>query len=488
MKVRLMKYARIVLLFVLLVVLIVSVMRTPGCDLTEVPPPSDANLTQGLDETPISVVGFTAQVPISRLKKLAEERIPLQLVDETRTKRWKGKFLGIKTSTKAKLTLRIERRGKLKVKAQGNELQLIVPMKFKARIKGRSSIRPNTSTHGRFTVTVKVRLGIAPNWEPQVKVVGDYQWDKKPRVGSGIFSVDISDEVGDKLEEALTKGAEKLEEDLREDLDLRPKAEKAWLELQQPRQLSDDQPIWLVTEPESIHLAPLDTVGGNLQLSFALAARLKTVLGEPSVPETLIPLPALSPEIPQDRQFLIDLPIAADYAVLESLLMERLEDRELKLREGTAQIKAVHVYGSSGQLVVGADFSAQAPWRVLDSQGSFWLMGRPEFDPLTETLVIRDLDFTRRVNNPLVWTASWVLQDRLRAELRQRSVFSLSERITQARQKLVDKIADLGDEEWQVDGEVYELTVVDIEPRGERLLLRLRTKGRIEAEWQPERL
>ena len=480
--------SRLRLPFAVAGLLVVVLVALPTCNSDLTAPPTPGGVAVFNDELPLSVITLNARVPVATLQELAEKEIPHMLVNEERRERWKGKFLGIKTSVSADVMLRVERRGKPTVKFNKDELRLQVPLKFKARIKFRGGVRPNTSSHGRFTVEARLKLGINPDWKPNVHVEGGYVWDKKPRIGSGPISVDISEVVGEQLDKAIGRGAEKLEESLEEDLQLRKKAQKAWRKLQQPKQLSKDGPVWLLVKPESIHLQPLHRDGEDVRMAFALAARLHTLLGELPAQGEEIPLPNLSPSLPAGDGFVIDIPVSAGYAPLEKLLMKKAAGRRIDLSGGELQVTDTSVYGSNGRLVIGAGFTASVPWRLLDTQGRVWVMGRPEYDPVSESLVVRDLDFTRRVNNPLVWTASWVLQDRLRSALRQRSVFPLHEEIAEARADLLEEIQELGDEEWKIDGSISELGVVAIEPLADRLYLRLRTRGHISGEWIPEEL
>lgn len=473
---------RIVALILLLLGLLwylLPLFLPAGWDITQRPPRSEEPMI--LDQPPISFISVPVTLPLAEIERLANEEIPKVLTDKHERKRWKTRVLGIKMSTSANIRTYVERTGPVRIAGRGERLRMAIPIFFKARAKLRGAIRPSVSTDGNLTVFADLLLGFTEDWQPRVDVDPSFEWSEKPEIDLGPFDVRISDLVGDELEDLLEDKAQDLEEDAREELAIIKEAEEEWAELHEPRELSDDPPVWLRIDPQEVFLKPIRSDQENVYLGFGITARLSTSVGPKPEPSPLKPLPPLRQDLPAEQGFAIHLPVFAGYKDIDEELNENYVGRAIELGQGGALTPSnFEVYASAGNLVLGVSFAARTPGRILDTRGTVYLTGKPVFDQETEELRIENFRFTRLVDNPLVRTATWVLQDTLREELKQRLVFNLAEQVADAKTDLNEYLNQPLDEHFALRGNIEKLTITDIQPHSQGLAIDLLAAGELE--------
>lgn len=449
-----------------------------GHDITE--PPAADIASPSSQPAALSHIALPISIPLAELASYANQKIPEVLVKDREHKRYKKRALGIPITIKGRFTSLVKRTGPVTVGRHGNLLELQAPLFFEMRFKGSDPFDPDVSSKGRVRLKLRLALGMNEDWQPTLKVYPRYQWLGKPRLKLGPFRLDAKDVLGEALEDRLEELARELEKDVRESAGLKANAAARWHELHQVRQLGgDDSPAWLMVDPQAAYFAPVQVTDTDLELQFALAARLTTLVGEVLPPPVPKPLPALIIGPPPEQGFRIQLPVSLNYAGLEQELRQRYSGKPFSMEQGEVTPEDFRIYSAGDSLVLGAKLKARAPGKLLNSNGWVYLQGRPVYDNESRQLQVVDLDFTRRLDNWLVSGASWLLQENLREHLGQALHYDFSAKIEAAKASIDQRINRPVDDGFHMQGQVDDIRLGRIQTRAEDLLLLLDAAGQL---------
>jgi hypothetical protein len=204
-----------------------------------------------------------------------------------------------------------------------------------------------------------------------------------------------------------------------------------------------------------------------------------------------VPLPPLARLEGKRNEATLDIPVVADYAVLEPVIAKALAKRAVrpfKVREFgavTAQFEKIEAYGTSGnRIAVGVTFAATSDLAVMDkARGTIWLVARPVNQPNSREVSFDDMVITGdtgTVGGDLLLALANTTDFRtaISAALRQ----NFENDFGKLRAKIDEAVAQ------RVDGPVAYRVVIDqittgqIEAHGEGLFLPVRMHAAITAE------
>jgi hypothetical protein len=408
----------------------------------------------GTTDVPVSHVSLPVELPLSELERRLTQDVDASLArkrEDSDFKAWRS--------------------GPLRLQARNRVVILTLPLSFTSRA--------GPDTKGSLVVTTRITADIAPDWKPRVSVKSSLDWTRKPRIKLLLFRVRVSGLVGRALRKKLAEMDADLKARIESALTLEPRAQAWWQGLYEPRQLSDNPPVWLAVQPQALYFEPLGGDGENLRLMLGVRARLTTVVAAQPPAQPPAGLPPLQRATQDDHGFALHLPVLADYRGLEAELRRELAGRRIELDRGAITPTDFRLYTSGRSLVVGVDFQGDAPGFWFDTRGTVYFTGEPRFDPQTRILSIERFAFTRRLNNPLLSTATWVLQDSLRAQMQQRLTWDLGERLREGAGKLSEQLNQPLGDELQLSGAVEHLNLTGIECRAEGIHIGLEARGQL---------
>lgn len=424
----------------------------PGLALTQRP----LAYTDPIEEksNPVSHLSLPIELPLSTLEQKLSEELDTSLAKKREDSDFK-----------------VWRSGKVKVLADGQGMRLDIPISFK------SSAGPDTK--GSLIVHTRIAAAIAPDWQPRVQVKSSFDWTRKPKIKLVLFKVRVSGVVGRQVSRKLKEWDTDLRDSIVDALSLRSRAEKWWQGLFVPNRITDEPPIWLSVAPQSLYFDPLGGDGKNLRLTLGVRAQLSTSIARQPEAVPATPLPPMDRATPADEGFSLHLPILADYVGLAEKMHEEISGRAIQLEQGSITPTGFTLYTSGRSLVVGIDFDGDAPGFWMDTRGTVYFTGEPRFDPSEQILRIENFQFTRRLNNPLVSTATWVLQDSLRQKMQEKLVWNLRERLTEGASKLSGQLNQPLGDDLVLTGEVSQLSLTDIHCREQGIQIGLQARGRL---------
>lgn len=289
-------------------------------------------------------------------------------------------------------------RGRIRLSGRGSTLIATLPVSATISAQDIGGVIKRETATGSADVRATVRLSLDKGWNPRAKVDIAYDWREPPGItvlGQRIKFVEKADQklagVIAGLERDLPKELAKLE--ARKHLEVAWKQAFAVIELNRER-----PPAWMRVTPQRIGFGGYRVAGGRVEMVLAAEALTETFVGNrPPNPEpTALPPPAGALG-PRGLRFFV--PVVADYAQLEPVVLRALKKRAAKgiTLKGVGPVEAdfreATVYATEGgRLAVGIEVQAKAPKSPLPTTtGEIWLWAVPYNDPNSQRVRVRDL-------------------------------------------------------------------------------------------------
>jgi hypothetical protein len=343
-----------------------------------------------------SLVTVPVTVDASLLRRLVEREVPQTLwqIDQ-RFKRCvppqRVKVLGQRIKLAPKIGCRVVgqvTRGPIRLHGDGEDIVADVPLRARVQARDVGGIIKKETATGSAMAQARIRLVLAPDWSPRAAVKLRYNWTREP----GIDFLGERIEFTRQADKALRPVIARLERNLPRELEklrLRPQVADLWRSGFTVLTLNEkNPPVWLRLTPLQVHYGGYSFRGDAITLNLGLEARTETFVGERPAPPAPSPLPAPARGL-RGRGLDFFVPVVAQYAPLEPVILRALEKREARpftlpaLGEVKADFSAVEVYATEGQrIAVGIDLAAwqlSAPEKV--TKGRVWLTATPVTQP-----------------------------------------------------------------------------------------------------------
>jgi hypothetical protein len=134
----------------------------------------------------------------------------------------------------------------------------------------------------------------------------------------------------------------------------------------------------------------------------------------------------------------------------------------MDLGDGTKVIiRKVRVFGNGDRLAAAVDVEAERQGGLLGrrASGRIYLEGRPDYDPASRVLGLREFDFDENTTSGLARAAAWLAKPLLVRRMEDSLRFPLAEKTDEAKELLRRALENLTNEEMSVSGDVYDVTV-----------------------------
>jgi len=278
---------------------------------------------------------------------------------------------------------------------------------------------------------------------------------------------DITRTVMDRLKAQLDEAGRATADTLRK-FNLRPQFQQLWDLLNQV------QPLYgmgyLQLNPERIRLSRLTIRQDTLRLTMGLSAR--PLITQAAVATRRTVVPDISDQV-EHSGFRLYFDALLRYDSLGAMATARLHDKRIDIESVNRYviIDDIVLYGAAGEkLGVKVRFSGSA-------DGTFYVTGRPVYDPERKLLYFSDLDYDIRSGNVTVNTARWLFSRKILNELETNTRFDLSA----YEQKLLDMVNPQLNREIRkgvvLAGKVKEVSIPAIHARADLLQVRCMSSG-----------
>ncbi|WP_420144005.1 DUF4403 family protein [Sphingobium sp.] len=292
-------------------------------------------------------------------------------------------------------------RSAIRLRGEGQDIIADVPIhaEISARDTG-GRLKGETAT-GAAMAHARIRLSLTPQWALTGKVRLSYDWTTPPGIDFLGQRIRFTDKVDEKLQPIVRQ----LERDLPRELaqvELRPKVEQLWRQGFAVLELNERNPaVWMRVTPQKLLYGGYALHKGQLRLDLGLEALTQTHVGPRPDDPTPTPLPPPA-TTRVDGRFAMAIPVTADYAQLEPVIMRALTKRAARpfdlpaIGPIMARFDKVEVYGTDGgRIAVGVTIAARpASGQMGETHGRIWLVARPVNAPGSAQVRFTDFSVT----------------------------------------------------------------------------------------------
>lgn len=384
-------------------------------------------------------------------------------------------------------------RGGLKLHGQGQDIVVDLPIKATVSARDIGGIIKSETATGSAMAHALVRLSLAPDWTPRATVRLSYDWKQPPGIDILGQRVTFTDKADEKLRPVVQNLERTLPGELRK-VDVRGTIAGAWRDAFTSLELNrENPPVWMRVTPQKLRYGGYALVGNRLRLNLGMEAITETFVGPRPADPRPTPLPNMVPEQSQGR-FHFFIPVTADYAELEPVIMKALIKRQARpfdlprLGPVVARFGKVVAYGTTGgRVAVGLDVAARPQSGSFgETRGRVWLVATPFNDPGTQKVHFRDLAVSGETNR---MGGDLLLQLANSPSISETIADSLAQNFTGDFDKLLGKIRRAIDANKQGDFVIHaEINQVEngvLRASGSGLYLPVRATGNARISYRP---
>lgn len=413
-----MHFQRTISLFFILITLAGSI----GCKRVRPKAPLEAEFEPAVPD-PVSYVAGDVTFKIQDLEQKVNQSLGRVLVTEETFEGRKGQAW----------RLRVERTGPVRIQYANQRVS--VSTDLQVWYSNPISLRKQANRRPRPLCALAVEfaspLTMASNWRLATRSrFENYRWIQRPTVkmlGVNIGVTKLAEKILDKrrpeIEAAIDKAVHR---ELRLDRHIR----RIWRDMQRPLRISrNPDEIWIVPRPFSIAAAPVYGDAQRITVPLQIAFRVDTRFGPRPDSLTVEPLPRLlrRPKLPSASR--LQVVAFIPYTDMNRVLSRKLNEQKVNLMGGNLIVKNATIYGNGRSLIVRTDVGGAV-------NGTLYFHGQPQYDTLTNTLRIQNVDFDVDTKERLFATADWLLHDHLRDTLQTVMVVPLRQQIDQIPDKI----------------------------------------------------
>lgn len=372
------------------------------------------------------------------LKETSFLNIPIEIdiaaLESSIEKDMGGVLYEDKEMTDDGVMLTLRKQGPIDIKADTNNLFYQLPLEV--YIKYDAGLT-NVEGRGKIKLDFLTQFDIDPTWNLSTSTnIERFEWIEKPRIrvmGVNLSVGFLGDLILNNTKGVITKTIDNLVVD---NLPLRNMVQQAWVQLQEPYLVSEEYNTWLMVNPKTIGMTPLQTNNRKIESKIFVESRPQIRVGDrpgPSGGSYL--LPPFEFANSQSDGFALYVTAELTYEEAERLAREQVVGEVYEYGKKSFKIENIDFFGQDDDLVVDVLLSGSY-------NGNIYLTGRPEYNERRNTIDIKDLKYTLKTKNLLYKTAGFILKSTFKNKIEETLNFYLTYNLEEAKQQIKEQLSD----------------------------------------------
>lgn len=292
-----------------------------------------------------------------------------------------------------------------------------------------------------FSIRIRLisKIGITPSWQIKSETyVDSYDWISEPNIRVAGINIPIKGMVSRMLNKNFEKITDAIDDQVASNLELKKNAELAWNIARQPVMLAKEYDTWLVIRPTGVEMTPLLAKNNILRSVIGIKGYTQTITSavKPAVaPMQKLPDLKIVDKVQDD--FKIGLISLVSYEDAARLATKQFAGEKFSFLGGKyhVEVTSIEMYGQNDRLVIKAGLKGSI-------SGDIYLKGIPYYDPATQQLSLKSLDYDLDTKNSIVRTAGWLLQGQFSRMMEKRMVFPVGGQIADAKNTIQKTLAN----------------------------------------------
>jgi len=289
-----------------------------------------------------------------------------------------------------------------------NVIEYRVPLKVWTRFawkveKFGFTVGDQYEANGSIALTYKTTLSIDKNWKLVSKTASSgYEWIETPKLNMVGVTVPVTPVASLALSQCDRIISAQIDKTLAETIDLKKYVGQAWIEVQKPRKVSDENDLWIRISPKDVYVSPFTTTNNKLNLSVSLYAQIESFMGAQPAANSPVALPPFKYVNHPAQQFNLNVGSDVTFNKISEMAKKQLLNKPFSEGEKTLTITDLSIFGREGKAVFEAD--------VIGSfKGRIYFTGNMVYNPEKLAVEITEPTFDVKTSNALVKSASWML-------------------------------------------------------------------------------
>jgi len=386
------------------------------------------------NEKHLSVLNVPVEIPVAEIEKQINNQIKGLIYDDN----------SYEDEGNDNLKAKVWKISPIKVVAIDSSFLFEVPLKI--WVSAGYKVSPLGMTMSGYKDTefsIRIRLiskiGIAPSWQIKSETyVDSYDWISEPNIRVAGINIPIKGMVSRMLNKNFEKITDAIDEQVASNLELKKNAELAWNIARQPVMLAKEYDTWLVIRPTGVEMTPLLAKNNILRSVIGIKGYTQTITSavKPAVaPVQKLPDLRIVDKVQDD--FKIGLISLVSYEDAARLATRQFAGEKFSFLGGKyhVEVTSIEMYGQNDRLVIKAGLKGSI-------SGDIYLKGIPYYDPATQQLSLKSLDYDLDTKNSIVRTAGWLLQGQFSRMMEKRMVFPVGGQIADAKNTIQKTLAN----------------------------------------------
>ncbi|MCE7040799.1 DUF4403 family protein [Dyadobacter sp. CY312] len=310
-----------------------------------------------------------------------------------------------------------------------------------------------------FSIRIRLisKIVLASDWKVNSETyVDSYDWISEPNVKVAGINIPIKSMASRLLNKNFDKITQAIDVQVADNIELKKNVEVAWKLAHEPVLLAKEFDTWLVIKPTGVTMTPLLAKNGILRSVIGINGYTQTVTSavKPSIPA--IPnLPPLKIVEKVPENFRVSLISLVSYEEAGRLAATKFKGEKFSFLNGqyNVEVTTVEMYGQNDKLIIKAGLKGSI-------NGNIYLKGIPYYDPVSQQLSLKGLDYDLDTRNTILKTANWLLQGQFSRMMEKKMVFPVGGQISDAKKTIQKALANYK----IIDGVLIKGTLTDIVP------------------------
>lgn len=377
------------------------------------------------------------------------------------------------------LMMKATRTQNINIKLEGFQMNYRVPVKiwvFKKLLDNVLTGKRGIEAEGELALNFRTVLDIKSDWSVESRTeLMSYDWIRNMAVKTGIGSVDVKYIADIIIKRSRTTITEAIDQQLKTQFQIRKNLEDAWTTMQQPVSIPSSYGTWWVKlTPQSVEMTPFTTIGDILQANISVQSLAEVAAGATQPvfrANTFLPPFKLGNRQTDDFEVSLstDIPIKEAEALAKSFAVGQVFEPAGKRIE----VRDIQLFGQNDKIVVNTSFTGSYT-------GSLYLIGRPVFDPVKNTIYLADLDYDLQTKDFLLKSANWLFDKTILNKMKQACVFPLDENVKSFKDMMNAQIQNYKfNNNVSLKGSVEDIKVNDIKVLKDKIKIYVSSKGKL---------
>lgn len=332
------------------------------------------------------------------------------------------------------LMIRAKKQQDITIDIHKEELTYQVPLDLWIK---KGTFLGSVEAEGQLILDFKTSYQIAEDWTLNTATeVAGYEWTKRPVLKLGIVDLPVKFIANQVLNKTRNLIARTIDEQVQKQLDLKTQVNDAWQKLHQPILLSEEYKTWIVFNPESIGMSPLQSDKDTIESTIIFKSNPEVNLGNKPEATVYQPLPNFAFEEGEGKGFTLFLNTDVSLAEAETISKKHLIGEQFSYGKQFVKIEDVELYGSGKELVINLLLSGSY-------NGNVYAQGEPKYNTRTNEIELKDLDFDFSSKRFLMRTMSWLFKSNLKNRIHHELNFQLGQNIEMARLMIQEQLKSM---------------------------------------------